>query len=183
MRNRRNTIRLNESTLNRIIKESVKRVLKESEYMDDGDLEPQFDEFPLERYRSGYDYYNPYYIRNSGKGNKKADNAGSWDYFDVVRNGARNRMASMANVEHSIRAGKPTYTDKEVKQEWINSRHLPHIGGTYYGFPTAYDDFKKELDKRWENQIEAEKYEKMADTRPLHRKGSLNRELDEKIRR
>ena len=30
MRNRRNTIRLNESTLNRIIKESVKRVLMES---------------------------------------------------------------------------------------------------------------------------------------------------------
>ena len=31
MRNRRNTIRLNESTLKRIIKESVKRVLRESD--------------------------------------------------------------------------------------------------------------------------------------------------------
>ena len=180
---KKNTIRLNESMLNRIIKESLKRVLKESEYMDDGDLEPQFDKFPLEQLRSGYDDDSPYGIRNSGKGNKKADNAGSWDYFDVVRNGARNSMASMAKAVQSIRAGIPTYTDKEVKQEWINSRRLPHIGGTYYGFPTAYDDFKKELDKRWENQIEAEKYEKMADTRPLHRKGSLNRELDEKIRR
>ena len=92
-------------------------------------------------------------------------------------------MARQAKAKQSLRAGTPTYTDKEVKQDWITSRHSPHIGGTYYGFPTAYDDFKKELDKRWENQIEAEKYEKMADTRPLHRKGSLNRELDEKIRR
>ena len=36
MRNRRNTIRLNESMLNRIIKESVKRVLKEGIEMDNG---------------------------------------------------------------------------------------------------------------------------------------------------
>ena len=208
MRNRRNTIRVNESTLKRIIKESVKMVLRESEflddmvymddikslddneYMDDGDLEPQYDKFPDAKWDYGtnmnpniVDGLDPHSIRRSGQGNKKADNAASWDYFDAIHNGARQKMTSQAKTEQSRRLGRPTMIDKEMKQDWITSRRLPRIGGTYYGFPTAYDDFKKELDKRWENQIEAEKYEKMADTRPLHRKGSLNRELDEKIRR
>jgi hypothetical protein len=39
------------------------------------------------------------------------------------------------------------------------------------------DDFKDELDKKWKSQQERAKYEKMADSRPLHRKSSLNREL------
>lgn len=205
---KRNTIRLNESTLKRIIKESVKRVLKESEflddmefmddinslddseYMDDGDLEPQYDKFPHDQWDYGTNLnpnivagLDPHSIYRTGQGNKKADNYASWDYFDAIRNGARNRMARQAIAKQSLRAGKPTMIDKELKQDWLTSRNLRRIGGTYYGFPTAYDDFKKELDKRWENQIEAEKYEKMADTRPLHRKGSLNRELDKKIRR
>ena len=157
--------------------------LDDSEYMDDGDLEPQVHKITPKTWSEECDGYFPYMIRNSGKGNKKADNACSWDYFERIRDGVRDSMARKAKTKQSLRAGKPTMIDKEMKQDWITSRRLPRIGGTYYGFPTAYDDFKKELDKRWENQIEAEKYEKMADTRPLHRKGSLNRELDEKIRR
>lgn len=187
---KKNTIRLNESMLNRVIEESIKRVLKEGKYMDDGDLESQYDKFPDDKWDYGtnmnpniVDGLDPHSIYRTGQGNKKADNYASWDYFDAIRNGARHEMANKAKAEYSRRIVRPTYTDKAVKRDWITSRRLPHIGGTYYGFPTAYDDFKKELDKRWENQIEAEKYEKMADTRPLHRKGSLNRELDEKIRR
>ena len=34
-------VRLTESDLHRIIKESVNRIIKESDYMDDGDLEKQ----------------------------------------------------------------------------------------------------------------------------------------------
>ena len=203
---KKDTIRLNESMLKRIIKESVKRVLKEneflddmeymddiknlydseyydSEYMDDGDLEPQAHKITPKTWSESHYGFYPYITHNSGKGNKKADNAASWEYFDRIRDGVRDSMARKAKTIQSMRTGKPTMIDKEVKQDWINSRHLPRIGGTYYGFPTAYDDFKKELDKRWENQIEAEKYEKKADTRPLHRKGSLNRELDKKNRR
>ena len=39
MRNRRQTIRLNESTLNRIIKESVKKVLNEGIEMDNSNTD------------------------------------------------------------------------------------------------------------------------------------------------
>lgn len=44
------------------------------------------------------------------------------------------------------------------------------------------DDLKDELDKSWKDTKDIEKYEKMADTRPLHRKGSLNRVgMDENV--
>lgn len=96
---KKNTIRLNESTLRKIIKESVKRVLRESEflddmeymddikslydseYMDDGDLEPQVHKITPKTWSEERDGYFPDMINNSGKGNKKADNACSWDYF------------------------------------------------------------------------------------------------------
>lgn len=81
---KRNTIRLNESTLKRIIKESVKRVLKESEflddseYMDDGDLEPQYDKFPHDQWDYGTNLnpnivagLDPHSIYRTGQGNKK----------------------------------------------------------------------------------------------------------------
>ena len=41
------------------------------------------------------------------------------------------------------------------------------------------DDLKDELDKSWKDTKDIEKYEKMADSRPLHRKGSLNRAFNE----
>lgn len=38
--------------------------------------------------------------------------------------------------------------------------------------------FKAKLDKQWADTQDKERYTKMADTRPLHRKGSLNRTFD-----
>jgi hypothetical protein len=40
-------------------------------------------------------------------------------------------------------------------------------------------DFKNYLDTQFKNQDEIEKYSRQADSRPLHRKGSLNRAFDE----
>lgn len=37
--------------------------------------------------------------------------------------------------------------------------------------------FKEKLDNMWKSQQEREKYSQQADSRPLHRKGSLNRDL------
>ena len=36
---------------------------------------------------------------------------------------------------------------------------------------------KNDLDNKWKTQQDRNKYNKQADSRPLHRKGSLNREL------
>lgn len=38
---------------------------------------------------------------------------------------------------------------------------------------------KSSFDKQWQDTKDKEKYEKQADSRPLHRKGSLNRAMDE----
>lgn len=43
-------VRLTESDLHRIIKESVNRIIKESDYMDDGDLEKQYGKNPDSMY-------------------------------------------------------------------------------------------------------------------------------------
>ena len=39
------------------------------------------------------------------------------------------------------------------------------------------DDFKNDFDNQWEKSKEIDKYTKQANSRPLHRKGSLNREF------
>jgi hypothetical protein len=54
-----------------------------------------------------------------------------------------------------------------------------------YKYPKKYDgyfnghmdDIKNDFDNRWEKSKEIDKYTKQANSRPLHRKGSLNREL------
>lgn len=50
-------------------------------------------------------------------------------------------------------------------------------------YDTPMSMFKDELDKQWQDTKDKEKYSKMADSRPLHRKGSLNRAMDESIRK
>jgi uncharacterized protein YcgL (UPF0745 family) len=43
--------------------------------------------------------------------------------------------------------------------------------------------FKNKLDKQWQDTKDMEKYSRQADTRPLHRKGSLNRAMGESLNR
>ena len=42
-------------------------------------------------------------------------------------------------------------------------------------YDTPNSLFKDKLDKQWQDTKDREKYSRMADSRPLHRKGSLNR--------
>ena len=79
-------VRLTESDLHRIIKESVNRIIKESDYMDDGDLEKQYGKNPDSMYTYGTNLnpevvsgLDPHSMRRSGMGNKNADNKASWD--------------------------------------------------------------------------------------------------------
>lgn len=50
-------------------------------------------------------------------------------------------------------------------------------------YDTPMSMFKDNLDKQWQDTKDKEKYSKMADSRLLHRKGSLNRAMEEAIRK
>lgn len=67
---------------------------------------------------------------------------------------------------------------------WLKpSKEMNQGDKSYYDKEAAIDKrdprkrFKEKLDNMWSNQQEREKYSQQADSRPLHRKGSLNREL------
>lgn len=106
----KNKIKLTESQLHKVIKESVKKILRESDYMDDGDLETQYGKNPDSMWTYGtnlnpewVDGLDPHSVRNSGRGNKKADNEASWDYFDAVRNGADMKMRHRLELDDKLR--------------------------------------------------------------------------------
>lgn len=48
-------------------------------------------------------------------------------------------------------------------------------------FDTPMSMFKDELDKRWQDTKDLEKASRMANSRPLHRKRSLNRDIKESV--
>lgn len=175
------TIRLTESDLHNLIKSCVRNVLNESDYMDDGNLEGQYYKNPDSMWTygtnlnpAGVDGLDPHSIRHSGNGNKNADNRASWDYFDAVRNGADMKMRSRLNAD----ANRQQHPYKEDLYNYMEGWNEEK--GDY---DTPMSMFKDELDKQWQDTKDKEKYSKMADSRPLHRKGSLNRAMEEAIRK
>lgn len=166
-------VRLTESDLQRIIKESVNRIIKESDYMDDGDLEKQYGKNPDSMYTYGTNLnpevvsgLDPHSMRRSGMGNKNADNKASWDYFDSVRDGADMRMRNRLNYDAERMNNPSRYELRDYMDGWNDER------GDY---DTPNSLFKDKLDKQWQDTKDREKYSRMADSRPLHRKGSINR--------
>lgn len=173
------TIRLTESDLHNVIKSCVRNVLNESDYMDDGNLEGQYYKNPDSMWTygtnlnpAGIDGLDPHSIRRSGNGNKNADNRASWDYFDAVRNGADMKMRGRLNAHANRQPNKWELYD--YMYGWNEEK------GDY---DTPMSMFKDNLDKQWQDTKDKEKYSKMADSRPLHRKGSLNRAMEESIRK
>lgn len=172
-------IRLTETDLHNVIKSCVRNVLNESDYMDDGNLEGQYYKNPDSMWTygtnlnpAGVDGLDPHSIRRSGNGNKNADNRASWDYFDAVRDGADMKMRSRLNADANRQPNKWELYD--YMYGWNEKK------GDY---DTPMSMFKDELDKQWQDTKNKEKYSKMADSRPLHRKGSLNRAMEEAIRK
>lgn len=182
-------IRLTEGDLRRIIKESVNNFIKESDYMDDGDLEKQYDRnfdskwnYDSDGNNYGYDCcYNfpndPYYERKSGQGNKRNDNLASWDYFDTARDGADATMRRRLNNKAKHSWWTPSRNDVS------KSNYLDGWNDEKKTYDTPMSSFKDRLDKQWKDTQDIEKYSKMADSRPLHRKSSLNRAFDESFQR
>ena len=169
------TIRLNKNQFVNLISESVNKIISESDYMDDGNLERQYGKNPDSMWTYGTNL-NPEYVsgldphsmRNSGNGNKKADNLASWDYFDAVRNGADMRMRNRLDADAYEQ-------DNPNKNELYAYMHGWNQEKERYDTPMNM--FKDELDKRWEDTKALEKASRMANSRPLHRKGSLNRDI------
>lgn len=149
--------------------------------MDDGNLEGQYYKNPDSMWTygtnlnpAGVDGLDPHSIRHSGNGNKNADNRASWDYFDAVRNGADMKMRGRLNA-HANRQQNPYKGELYDYMEGWNEEK-----GDY---DTPMSMFKDNLDKQWQDTKDKEKDSKMADSRPLHRKGSLNRAMEEAIRK
>ena len=167
------TIRLTESEFRNMISESVKRVLKENNIPNPmGGPEDRINPYP--EYAQDFDDEEPMLpIPNKQRLHtldRTTDAFGDWQKGD-----------------HAY------YDDGEVypSAEWSDT--------DMYGKPAHYSQwtkdadeelekmqkqlFKDSLDKQWKNTKDIEKYTKQADSRPLHRKGSLNRAMGEAINR
>ena len=214
----KNRIKLTESQLNKVIRESVKKVLKETRF-DYIDLDPyEYDEMIENDYRSRAEraYHD---IRNG-------------DYDDIVPQWASGKRDAYDDLDLDIDLGA------EDLQDAINDRHyaIDKSAALKYGKnPSDYPSAKKWSetnypkngnlniknrknasdvlsDEYWKDKEMRDFGEKFphtatkkgkirnfdklasnlqkdlygtdqADKRPLHRKGSLNRALDESIRR
>ena len=146
--------------------------LKESDYMDDGNLESQYGKNPDSMWTYGtnlnpsvVDGLEPNQVRYVGNGNIKNDNNASWDYFDAVSNGADMKMRNRLDAAYKERTNNSPFngTRKRMDMAMAFPRQTPN------------ERFKQDLDKQWKNTQDVEKYSRQADSRPLHRKGSLNR--------
>lgn len=146
--------------------------LKESEYMDDGNLESQYGKNPDSMWTYGtnlnpsvVDGLEPNQVRHAGNGNIKNDNNASWDYFDAVSNGADMKMRNRLDAAYKERTNNSPFnvSRKRMDMDVAFPRQTPN------------ERFKQDLDKQWKDAQDIEKYSRQADSRPLHRKGSLNR--------
>ena len=146
--------------------------LKESDYMDDGNLESQYGKNPDSMWTYGtnlnpsvVDGLEPNQVRHAGNGNIKNDNNASWDYFDAVSNGADMKMRNRLDAAYKERTNNSPFNGIRKRMDMAMA------------FPrqTPNERFKQYLDKQWKDTQDIEKYSRQADSRPLHRKGSLNR--------
>lgn len=162
MNRNRKTIRLTESQLNRVIRESVKRVLEESV---EGDISKASDEYSMHQNLplSYYGYYGPKAPKNSSK---EDENEYSWESLNALNNLRKSNMKSRQEYEHAFDEFAPSSKD------FMDGMYDSELDSMFYG------RLKNDLDNKWRDTKNMEKVSKRADSRPLHRRGSLNRELD-----
>ena len=142
------TIKLNESELKRMIFESVKKALNEGE--------PDLYDI-LSRPEGKLDLSNPYTWAKSPK-----------------------RLKDMGYDENGMRRGKKYY-DKLLNPNWAFNKNNFH--GIDYALGSNKEAEADIADAEKKQKEKDERWQKSADSRPLHRKGSLNRAMDESINR
>ena len=194
-----NKIRLTEAQLHKIIKESVNRILSEAQghgmysqydvkripdYMQDGSLEGQYgnNADALWTYNTSVNPevvrgMRPDEVRYSANHSdnpdiaKKSQNETSWDYFDSVKNGSQ---MNQHNKLERVRLDRTPYIPRASYMMGNYDKDYDD----YYPDTDKRQPFRKELDKKWKDTKDIEKYTRQAKSRPLHRKGSLNRAFD-----
>ena len=147
-------IRLTEGDLHRIVKESVIKILKESKRPNPmGGPEDRINAYP--EYARDWKSEEPMFpIPNNERLhtlNRMTDYHSNWEKDDHAY----------------FDSGEPypsaEWSDKQLYSQWTKDADDK----------LAQQDFNK----KWQNTQDKIKYSQMADSRPLHRKGSLNREL------
>lgn len=165
---RKNRIRLTESQLHRVIKESVNKVLRESW------KEDMFDDYNIptswKEHDNGIATYNkygdnigddvfdaPYYGDSEESQNRRGESHLAWDYAHPEKSFVR----GLNNYYHF------SHSDNDSKYE----RPHRYTQGDDEIWKGVNKPQKPQRDRKLERALDA------ADKRPLHRKGSLNREL------
>lgn len=162
------TIRLTEADLHRVIKESVKRIVNEKRYAwdltDDG-----VDEFDMETGTPSEDTYDRFY-----------DEYSNGDTFD--QRNAQDRLNSKMSLAKQM--GADRRSGNERRQSYYRDSRNPFaeddaLGATRF-VNNGLEDAEKDIDmfdktERRRQRAADRRWEKAADTRQLHRKGSLNR--------
>ena len=165
---KRQVIRLTEGDLHRIIKESVNNILYEYfDYRDFEESEPSLNS------------NHPYWI--DSEGNVRASRLGV-DDIDGVYNTKKSQINHDWHDIDKKRRIEQMMTKDAMElhpnfQKNMNSFNQNTKSAAKEYIQSGGDAMKDEWDEQWNKQMEFNKINNQANSRPLHRKGSLNREL------
>jgi hypothetical protein len=163
------TIRLRESELRRMIAESVKGAISETWDIDDNGI-IDYDEFGRAKNRSYAD------VRGLSRGlaSDTKEHLRSIPHRDF-----------RAETDYQYRLDEPKgreFSDDSGK--WMRPSDW-FVRGADGWDDDEFNDYDKQISKNHSTNTSAadRRWQKAADSRPLHRKGSLNREMDESVNR
>lgn len=168
-RNMKQTIKLRESELKRIIAESVKRAINEVWDIDDNGV-IDYDEFGRAKNRSYAD------VRGLSRGLAS-------DTKELLRNTPHRDFRAETNYQY--RLDEPNGREfSDDSGEWLRPSDWFARGADGWN-DDEFNDYDKQIGNNHGTNISAsdKRWKKAADSRPLHRKGSLNRAMDETINR
>ena len=163
------TIKLRESELKKIIDESVRRALNEVWDIDDNGI-IDYDEFGRAKNRSYADM----------RGISRSLPSDTKEFLRTTPH--RDRRAE---TNYQYRLNEPNGREfSDDSGEWLRPSDW-FVRGADGWTGDEFKDYDKQISKNHGTNISAadRRWMKAADSRPLHRKGSLNREMDEAINR
>lgn len=199
------TIKLKESELKRMIAESVKRALKEkkekefldadswiysssdADFAESGRIMNQHGKLPkgYDKNLTADDYpsvdalagLNKHYEAEILPFVKDKQNNASWDAFDNERDSLYGDYGRYIDNDpyNSIANSDGSY----FSDEGVGLRDYNFDPENYLSWDEQFSDAERERDSQNKEKSKTDKGIQAADNRPLHRKGSLNRELKE----
>lgn len=183
------TVRLKESELKHMIGESVQKVINEMDAnSDDLDEQERIAKEISQSIETGeYDDKLDDILQN--KSWKVFNFGAQFPFYEIIDDAAYERKC-LIDKEYALSHGKDAdYTERNS----VFHPNYTEIGMKYKVNPNKYDSHNTDylmwrhnqnMKERMKNQrIKDKRWQKSADSRPLHRKGSLNRAMDESINR